>query len=505
MLITERRMQQCIKDLMSGLDPLLDYDQLSPLYKKLWNQVDGYEPLDAYQVLTRVRQWDDTDPKTAKAIDAILSMEAGDRPIYRSMAEVGPELPEIGWLWPNWVPRGMLSVLAAPGGVGKTNVALDLCYRLTLGYPAPDGQPFDAATGNCIYVDAENFLPVAYKRIKTWGANLNRLFHLSPPDSEVFDLSNRLYQDQLNDMCYDLQPDLIVIDSLGNITLNGENNVEDMRGVLRYLTDLAGETRCGVVLIHHTRKPSRQGQSGLTMHDLRGSSHIVNMSRSVLGVYVASDDQNGPRRLVMLKTNLCKHPRPLLVHYTPTADPEIAGLTYNHAPELELPDNLVGECADWVLDILADGPMKYQDIVDAGAECEPPFFQNTIQRARTTLDWKVVDTKGSKVRGNEWALYGWNEETKNSHMQDMHPNNSHMQTENPLRTQESPHMQHMRMCDGGGVNFEGGGVTHAACVHVWNTNYPPGEEDRQLMRAWERMWQSEWELEWIGEWCTQRY
>lgn len=505
MLITERRMQQCIKDLMSGLEPRLDYDQLSPPYRKLWDQVDGYEPLDAYQVLTRVRQWEDTDPKTAKAIDSILSMEAGERPVYRSMAEVGPELPEVEWLWVNWVPRGMLSVLAAPGGVGKTNVALDLCYRLTLGYPAPDGQPFNAATGNCIYVDAENFLPVAYKRIKTWGANLQRLFHLGPPDSEVFDLSNRVYQDQLNDMCYDLQPDLIIIDSLGNITLNGENNVEDMRGVLRYLTDLASETRCGVILIHHTRKPGRQGQSGLTMHDLRGSSHIVNMSRSVLGVYVASDDQNGPRRLVMLKTNLCKHPRPLLVHYTPTADPEIAGLTYNHAPELELPETLYGECADWVLDVLADGPVGYSELVDLAATEDLPYSQNTIQNARKFLDWKVVDTVGPRITGNKWALYGWNEDEKGSDMTDMNDDGADMSNIPPLRTPESADMRTCLMSGGGVVKNNLGGIGHDSCPHVRFTNYPPGEEDRQLMRTWERMWQSEWEQEWIDEWCTQRY
>lgn len=470
MLLTRRRQQQAIQDLMSGHPPTIDPDKMTDEYRFLWQEIEWAQEnaevltpyQEAYQHLVRLKQ---NNPDLAPLIEDILKMSPGQQVNWPTLADLGPELPDLQWFWPNWIPRGMLSLLAAPGGVGKTNIALDLAHRCAGGQPGPDGQPLHSLTGNIIYVDAENFLPIIYQRAVAWNMNMRRLYPLSPPEGKVLDLMDRDYQDELKDLCFDTQPDLIIVDSLSTITLTAENNVEDMREILRFFNDLAQDANCALLLIHHTRKPKPYGQNGLTMHDLRGSGHIVNMARSVMGAYTSSDDPNGPRRLVMLKTNLCKFPRPLMIHHVATDNPAVAGLRYTHAPELDLSaagidgDSLIEQCCAWLLETLTPGPMAYSDLIDAAGD---KFSQTTIQRARKKLDWQIIDTHGWRHPKNQWSIYG--DEAK------------------PVELMHSCSMSY-----GGGSKNSWGGVTHAACVHEFNANYL-------------RQWQSEWENQWIEEW-----
>lgn len=411
MIITTRRQKQLIRNALAGIEPDIDPASLSPDFLFLYDGIIKSQSVqDAYAWLFRVKV---DDPPLAGLVDEILSLEAGKRRQYSSLAQIGPDLPDVKWLWTDWIPRGMLSLLAAEPGVGKTNVALDIANRIIGGQSAPDNSEFNVLTGNVIYVDAENFLNVIYSRARAWGMDMSKLYPFQPPQGEQLDLNSTDYQETLWDMCYDLQPDLVIIDSLSSVNLKGENNVEDLREVLSFLVDLSEGFNLALVLIHHLRKP-KQGQSSITMHDLRGSGHLTAMARSILGLYIQSDDRNGPRRLKVLKTNLTKHPRPLLCGYVPSAtDPEIAMLSYDMVdiPAETLPDNLTGRCAEWLLDCLADGPISYSDLCDLGSDHhEPPWLQNTIQNARAALDWQIVDTKGPKVKGNQWALHTWLDE-----------------------------------------------------------------------------------------------
>lgn len=68
-------------------------------------------------------------------------------------------LPPVEWVWPSWLPRGMLSLLGAAPGAGKSLVALDLARRVIHCEAFPDSaRRADAGTfpgGNVVYVDAE--------------------------------------------------------------------------------------------------------------------------------------------------------------------------------------------------------------------------------------------------------------------------------------------------------------------------------------------------------------
>lgn len=54
-----------------------------------------------------------------------------------SAASITPK--PISWLWPQWLAKGKLTVLAGAGGSGKTTLAIGLISCLTRGEYWPDG------------------------------------------------------------------------------------------------------------------------------------------------------------------------------------------------------------------------------------------------------------------------------------------------------------------------------------------------------------------------------
>ena len=52
---------------------------------------------------------------------------------FPSHEDLRDKLPAITWLWPGWIPVGLLSLLGAAPGAGKSLVALDLARRIIHG------------------------------------------------------------------------------------------------------------------------------------------------------------------------------------------------------------------------------------------------------------------------------------------------------------------------------------------------------------------------------------
>lgn len=412
-VLTERRQQQAIVDLIFGFEPELPYQTLSKPYRVIWQEVqrflqNGLDSHDIFQEMYRFKLSELGEP-LADLIDAILVLEPGFRQNYLSLQEIGPDLPQTTWFWPDWIPRGLLTLLAAWPGVGKTYLALDLAHRVISDLPAPDESPFAIRTGRVIYVDAEDFLPDIYERAVVWGMDLDKFYPIRRPPRDLIDMSRPEYQDPLIDICFDLQPDLVIVDSLSSVNIRGENNIEDLRDVLGFFIELAGTFDVALLLIHHLRKPNKGMTQPVTMHDLRGSGHLVAMARSILGIDIIKtgpeEDLNGPRQLKVLKKNRGKYPKPLSIQYndSPT-NPDVAVLSYGPIALFErYPETLTEKCATWLVDLLEErGPTSFAEIQTLAAQEEFRYW--VLIEARQILGDKVVDTLGPKRLGNKWAL-----------------------------------------------------------------------------------------------------
>ena len=336
-----------------------------------------------------------------------------ERP-FRSLAEIAPDLRPVTWLWPGWLPVGMLTLLAARPGLGKSMLALDLAGRIIAGQPWPDGAPQTEPGAPCIYVDGENIPEVHNERAAAWDLDRDQLYMLLPDEEDVLvDLSTTKYQELLSQMVYRLEPALVIIDSLGAVMGKGENAVEDVRALLGFLAVLAQHHGIGALLIHHLRKGNSSGQ--LPLYDtidpdqIRGSGHITAMARVAWGLTTvqvgARPDPNGPRKLAVIKSNLARHPDPLGVELVPLPGGDHVRVVYDlDAPESYQEPTDRDEAADWLLEYLEDAgePVPPKQVIEAAKDAG--ISRATIYRVRDQLKAEILNTGGRRSSTNRWRL-----------------------------------------------------------------------------------------------------
>jgi len=332
---------------------------------------------------------------------------------FPSLADIAQDLEPIEWLWSDWIPRGMITLLGAVPGAGKSLFALDLARRILGEEGWPDGSRMDAGSGRVVYVDAECVPQLLNERADRWGMDKRRLFLMSPTREQLYiDFCYEDDREHLAEMAYRLSPQLIVIDSLSSISSKGENSVEDVRMLLSYLNGLAQDVQCGLLLIHHLRKGSTALglEDGIvSIDDFRGSGHIIAMARSVLGMSIVQTgpelDRNGPRRLEVVKTNLGPYAGALGMELVGLGADGVM-LRYGKPPKAYQKPTSVDECGDWLLQFLEDAgePVKPSEVVEAAKE--EGWSRSALYRARKGLEGQVVDTRGRNDPHNQWALPG---------------------------------------------------------------------------------------------------
>ena len=398
---------QAVADRLAGLPSHHTLDQFADPWKTCWQALDNAEPGRPDKALLEALQ---DHPNRDWIIGAIFNARPGMKlEAFRSLEELAVDLPPIEWLWPGWIPRGMITLLGAVPGAGKSFLALDLARRIIHGEAFPDGRPVPAPDANVVYVDAEAVPQLLNERVKAWGVDARRLFLMLPEDGQLLDFNLPGDRDLLGDMIASLEPGLVVIDSLSSISTKGENSVEDVRAVLGFLNRLAQDYRVPLLLVHHLRKSSgfQPRQWDLTIDDFRGSTHIITMARSVLGLSLVqtgpSLDRNGPRKLELIKTNLGRYPAPLGFEFIPL-HPSGVRLEWGAAAEPYKRPTTLGACQAWLVETLRESPegLKPKELVALGEEAG--FTRDTIYRARNTLGGLIENTHGHRHPQNGWKL-----------------------------------------------------------------------------------------------------
>jgi len=413
-MLTTRLQIQTIADLLAGLGdtslPLGDFSELCRTAYRAILDVRGpgshdASPAAAQQALIRSLK---DHPDQASIIRAIFAAVPGTKLDFPSLQEIAASLPEVTWLWPDWIPHGMITLLGAAPGTGKSYLALDLARCIIAGDRFPDGAPVPQPGANVIYVDAEDCPQIINRRAELWHMDTSRLFLMQPGERLFIDFSQTTDQDRLVEMSHSLAPALIVVDSLSTISSKGENNVEDVREVLGFLNRLALDAQCGLLLVHHLRKRGVLPLvDALSLDDFRGSSHIIAIPRSVLGLSIVQTgpqpDRYGPRRLEVVKTNLARYPQPIGVEFLPQ-NPDGVVLRYGQPAQQYHQPTKADECAEWLLCTLQEAgqPMKPAEVVELGEEAG--FSRSMVYQARRTLGDSIRNTAGERNPRNLWAL-----------------------------------------------------------------------------------------------------
>lgn len=402
-MLTKRMQVQTIADFLAGQGNGFRPEDLDEPWRGIYEAIKNAEPDQKRQALIQAV---DGRKDADTIMGAILAPRPGTRPEFQSLYDLAPTLPPIEWLWDGWIPKGMLSLLGGQPGAGKSFVGLDLARRIIAGDEFPDGSPVTDPGANIIYADAEMVPQLINARAEAWEMDCRQLYLMENQNGQMIDLALPAWQDQLIEMVYALKPALVVIDSLSSVNTKGENNIEDIRGILNFLSGLAVGYKCGLLLIHHLRKRGALDRdSALSIDDFRGSSHIVAMARSVLGLSLVQvgpdEDKNGPRRLEVVKTNLARYPDPLGMHLVPL-HPTGVLLDYGEAPTPYHEPTKLDMCVEWLTQVLkdADEPMKPKDVVELGDS--EGHSRRVIYRARNVLGTKVLNTEHKGSPNNAW-------------------------------------------------------------------------------------------------------
>ncbi len=293
----------------------------------------------------------------------------------------------VDWLWPGWIPEGMMTIFTGNPAVLKTTAAVDVAARITRGKPMPrcrEGAP----PGDVLILACEDpIAEVVAPRMLAAGADMSRV-HVRPDVWAIDQLR------ELDDMLRRYKPRLLYIDALFSALQNMDAHRDNaVRGPLQAMINLATSRGATIVATRHTRK----GGAPIAVHAGMASVAFSAVARSEL--FFAKDpdapEAAGDFIVAHAKCNVGRQQRSLRYRAEGVEVDGLAGLTYPRIDWLGesryTADQLAsGEAADggraqrgaerWLEDWLREnGPARPRDIWPEAREAG--HAQRTLERA----------------------------------------------------------------------------------------------------------------------------
>ncbi|MEI9936675.1 MAG: AAA family ATPase [Pseudomonadota bacterium] len=207
------------------------------------------------------------------------------------ISEICAPLPPVPWLVQDLeIAPGAPAIIGGYGFSGKTVAAQALALSVATGKPVWGA--FAARTGRVLHIDYEQGSRLTrdrYQRLMVGiGATAEQVGErlVVVPMPGVY-MSSHSTEEFLSRRCEGL--DLTIIDSLHASCPGIEENEAGARAPLDMLTRVSERTGCAFVVIHHARKPSKDGAGGAKV-GLRGSGALFDACASVL-MFAADKDE----------------------------------------------------------------------------------------------------------------------------------------------------------------------------------------------------------------------
>lgn len=320
---------------------------------------------------------------------------------WATMADLQLAVGDVSWLWKDWIPKDMLTLLAGDPGTGKSQLALWFCKLVAQGLMWPNREL--TTPSNVIYVDAEAAQVITKERCLNMDIPMDRVYvpNLGNDMLAQPDLADESHREQLWNMVEEVEPALIVIDSMGGIKSGGENKKEEMQPIMLYLTRLVQNRNCAILVLHHLNKTKREEHEEIALANLRGSSVIAQFARSVM--FISSKPQG--TKLWVGKSNIAKLATPLRLDARIEQvgrESIIRGFDFSEWSEDEKPTK-IEECQRWVIEHLLTKD-QYQNVGSNIFELgDETWTRRTVKDAGAVLERKGLITR-SGGRGSIWQL-----------------------------------------------------------------------------------------------------
>lgn len=217
------------------------------------------------------------------AFEALLQEAAAPVRHYPRL-DLSQPVPDTDWVVEDLLVGSEATVMAADGGVGKSFIAQALALAVSGPYEKFLGLPV-MRHGPVLYVDEENSAQLVLQRMKALGYKPGKNPSLEYLWYAAVDLANE--PEKLLEEALDIQPALIVLDSLSRVAMGiEENSNTDMTKLMRQgVVPLARESGAAVLVVHHTTKEGRGS---------RGAGSIRNAADQELSVVPATGTDGLP-------------------------------------------------------------------------------------------------------------------------------------------------------------------------------------------------------------------
>ncbi len=360
----------------------------------LANRTDFYSPWEYSRGAGDPPEEDATIPEVNEADVATL----------KDLKDAGAKLE---FLWPGWIQRKVVNILAAEGGTGKTRLMADLLRRMHNQLPWPDGQPMEHDPAvRSLWVLSDNH----HAEMVTLGDSfgIEDTIWVNAFKSDPFGgvtLETPEEWKALKSRLRAVRPHLLIVDTVGNSTSLNLSKSEDAKEYYSPLQVIAREYELTVICLTHL-------SLGGGVLGRRGQEKV----RSVIKMDVP--DPEDPRRRIWVSKTNSKKPPPLGMTM------HDAGADYDNEPPAPPEDQDVdvndptrtgsqkakqkrgrgrtatakAQCEPWLKTILEDGLKPVATIIESAKRAG--INRSTLYTASTSLGVESVEIDGVKM----WQL-----------------------------------------------------------------------------------------------------
>ena len=302
-------------------------------------------------------------------------------------AKIKELLAPISWDWKGWLPRGLLTLVVAGVGVGKSILDLRIADSYVRETCWPDGSEFPLGPGRVLWIETEGAQGLNSERASSWGLPLENL--LTPYEDPfrpivLHDDSDRQQIESV--LAQDKSIQLIVTDSLSGGNRKDENTAQMLETCL-WLSDLARDNNLPTILNHHINKlrdSDPDPKYGLTLDRIRGSTSIIQPTRVIWAIDLPGGPGTSERRVSMLKNSMGRLSEPFGFDFR-----DDGTLEFGDAPTVPQIETAESRARDFLRELLDKEPLPAVEVLKAAEDAH--ITTRTLYRAKARL--KIVSPK----------------------------------------------------------------------------------------------------------------
>jgi hypothetical protein len=195
------------------------------------------------------------------------------------------EIKEIDMVW-NGFRAGTVGALISPGGTGKSYWALEAAMAVAC--PAADLLNIcPPHSGRVLYFAVEDdrdeieyrmqhmIRDLPQEVVETVAENM----YIDVKYGERMDILRESHLDAILEWCADIEPRLIVFDTLSRIHTASENSNEEMAHLISTFEYITRQTHAAVIFVHHTSKFAALNGQVDAQQSARGASALIDNVR----------------------------------------------------------------------------------------------------------------------------------------------------------------------------------------------------------------------------------